>query len=819
MQLAKSLALAAVLGLAQAGSTPAVKEQDSVPYAPIVVPLANRSPYLGAYLFGSEDKNLALMSPRFWTGTPLGWTGLLRVDGQVSSWMGNLTDWPACINSSLSTDSYSSTFVMTDDPPTVSLTATFLSPITPLDLFRQSLPFSYLQLSVASLDGKDHVVEAYSEINGLWLADDETEMLEWEGVEKDHWSGMRLRLQNQRIFEEENMREEHGNDRILHGDVWYASRSDAEEVETSYAAGDDVEETRRVFVDRGRLYNSLNETFRPTKTRQDDNQTAILDEPVFAISHSFGTVSPSSSAEDTTALITVGHLRTPLIQYKVAGPELVQVKPLWASTFKTAEELIDFFLSDFELVASLSKDWNAQMYADARRVESEEYGHTLAVSTRQIFAALEGLWDYDLDANSSLVTYSPITNEPIPTLFGLKEVSSNGNCQTVDVIAPFLPFLIYASPTLLPLLLEPIYRYSDSGLWKPIPPPHDLGDHWPNALGHDDYEGPTLPIEEAGNMLAMALAGMRRGDAAAREQAETYYHLLTQWADYLIDEALFPKEQSSTDDFYGPQKNQTGLVIKGIMGIRAMAEIALDFEEDKDYAHYKNASEVMTSTFLSLAISKDGTHLLGHYGNDSSWHGQYNLYFDQLFGTEMFPASVYEAQDSFYANVSLPFGPALDSAFPFRAKTDWLAWLGGIAVTNSTRTLFVDAVAKFFRQAKNDVQGDFIDPREGWSVGFRTRPVVGGHFSLLALDVMERLRKGTFQDDDEEVLIGGTSVAVGLLGLMLTVGVVYRWWSRRRRPSRKDVAYEELSRGDASPLLARAGSPSTPRMANDEEED
>lgn len=217
----------------------------------------------------------------------------------------------------------------------------------------------------------------------------------------------------------------------------------------------------------------------------------------------------------------------------------------------------------------------------------------------------------------------------------------------------------------------------------------------------------------------------------------------------------------------------------------------------------------------------------------------------------MFPASVYVAQDSFYANVSrecssspsppscpsfhsslfsrlssfiltishttVPYGPALDSAWPFRAKTDWLAWLGGIAVTNSTRTLFVDAVGKFFRQARNDVQGDFIDPREGWSVGFRTRPVAGGHFSLLALDVMERLRSGTFDDEEDEVLIRGTSVAVGLLGLMLTAGVAYRWWSRRR-PLRKHVAYEELSRGDASPLLARAGSPSTPRMADDEED-
>lgn len=102
-------------------------------------------------------------------------------------------------------------------------------------------------------------------------------------------------------------------------------------------------------------------------------------------------------------------------------------------------------------------------------------------------------------------------------------------------------------------------------------------------------------------------------------------------------------------------------------------------------------------------------------------------------------------------------------------------------------------------------------------MGFRTRPVAGGHFSLLALDVMERLRSGTFDNDEDEMLIGGTSVAVGLLGLMLTVGVAYRWWSKRR-PMGKDVAYEELSRGDASPLLTRSGSPLTPRMADEDED-
>lgn len=97
----------------------------------------------------------------------------------------------------------------------------------------------------------------------------------------------------------------------------------------------------------------------------------------------------------------------------------------------------------------------------------------------------------------------------------------------------------------------------------------------------------------------------------------------------------------------------------------------------------------MTSTFLSLAISKDGTHLLGHYGNDSSWHGQvssalrlavtlahsarpqYNLYFDKLFGTEMFPVSLYEAQDSFYANVSRELSPASPSpSFPLLSSVE-----------------------------------------------------------------------------------------------------------------------------------------------------
>lgn len=51
-------------------------------------------------------------------------------------------------------------------------------------------------------------------------------------------------------------------------------------------------------------------------------------------------------------------------------------------------------------------------------------------------------------------------------------------------------------------------------------------------------------------MIIMTLAyAQRTGDYAF---ASKYYQLLRQWVGYLIDEALIPASQISTDDFAGP---------------------------------------------------------------------------------------------------------------------------------------------------------------------------------------------------------------------------------------------------------------------------
>ncbi len=46
----------------------------------------------------------------------------------------------------------------------VEMNITFLSPITPTDLMRQSLVFSYVDVSVTSTDGVAHDVQLYTDI-------------------------------------------------------------------------------------------------------------------------------------------------------------------------------------------------------------------------------------------------------------------------------------------------------------------------------------------------------------------------------------------------------------------------------------------------------------------------------------------------------------------------------------------------------------------------------------------------------------------------------------------------------------------------------
>ncbi len=98
-------------------------------------------------------------------GNILGWQGLIAVDGVSYNWMGAYPG-PSHVNQlSLEYTSTKSIFTF-DVAGKVLMTVTFLSPVYPDDLARQSQQFSYISAKAKSADGAPHKVQIYMDVSG-----------------------------------------------------------------------------------------------------------------------------------------------------------------------------------------------------------------------------------------------------------------------------------------------------------------------------------------------------------------------------------------------------------------------------------------------------------------------------------------------------------------------------------------------------------------------------------------------------------------------------------------------------------------------------
>lgn len=191
--------------------------------------------------------------------------------------------------------------------------------------------------------------------------------------------------------------------------------------------------------------------------------------------------------------------------------------------------MVSFFFKDYSEASRASTVLDLRIQRDSVGAAGQDYATMTTLVLRQIFGAL---------------AYTGTPNNPY--IF-LKEISSNSDIQTVDVIFPAFPVLIYLNPNLLRYLLEPLLindRYHYPNNWAQ----HDLG-RFPRANGYPKGDDEPMPLEECGNMIMMMLA------YSQRKQDNKYlsdnWDLLVKWAQYLIDDAKIPAQQLSTDDFAG----------------------------------------------------------------------------------------------------------------------------------------------------------------------------------------------------------------------------------------------------------------------------
>jgi hypothetical protein len=681
----------------------------AAPIRPPAAPLAVRGPYLSTWLPATE---LPATWPQFWQGHVTAMTGIARIDGTSYMFLGDPGIPLAVPNGNNGTPTTTQDFEraleqtgLTVTPTRsvyelqgggVGVTVEFLSPVEPGDTRRQSIPMSYVVMSARSIDGKKHSVQIYTDITGEWCSADNSQEITWAPVTTTTPGGASLRawtvqLANQRPLTEQNQQAAWG--------TWVWATPGGSGV--TWQSGQDIV-VRPQFVDNGALTNG-----------NDTNYRAIQDNwPVFGFAHDLG----SLGSETATMTLSVGLARTPALSY--LGQNL---QPLWASYFSSWQDLVGFFHDDLPSARKRSADLDARITADAVTAGGPQYAGLCAIALRQAYGGTE------------LVT-GP---DGSPWAF-LKEISSDGNVSTVDVLFPASPAWIYLDPQYLALLLTPLLSYAESGKWPQPFAPHDLGSSYPVASGHNDGGGENMPMEESGNMLIMSAAYIQRAPSAQGAAfAKAHYAILKQWADYLVANLPDPGFQNQTDDFAGPIAHSVNLALKGIVAVAAMGKIASAAGNSSDASAYAADAAKFIAYWTSNAKDPSAPHLdltyNGPGGGDGTWGTTYNAFADSLLGTGLVPESVKAEQAAWYSSVSNMFGLPLQVPHSY-AKSDWelftAAWLSHYPVA-------AQLISKVYAYANTTPSrvpfSDLYNTISGDQVGFQARPVQGGIFAPLAL--------------------------------------------------------------------------------------
>jgi len=660
------------------------------PIRPPAVPLIVRSPYVSTW---QPADALAGTWPSFWAGGVKAMTGIARVDNQSFVFMGNPLNGGAPVASpmtqvALNVTPTQSQYRMRGGGVEVSLN--FLSPVEATDLRRLSMPFGYIFAAARSIDGKPHTVSLYFDITGEWAHGDNKALITWQ---RSKISSGAQSLTTFSVTPASPKVLGEVNEYPMWGTVVWAT---AAQSGLTTQAGPDVD-VRAAAIGDNHLDNSV-----------DANQPRAINDhwPVFAFDFNLGRVGNRSGKP---LVMVLGDARDPAVSY-LQHP----VPPLWKSYWPTWQQMLTFAYSDAQPARDRADLLDRRITADATKAGGPKYAALCALALRQAFGATEMVGTADK-----------------PWMF-MKEISSDGNISTVDVIYPSFPAFLYANPRLLRLQLDPLLEYAEIGGWPKVFAEHDIGSSYPNANGHNDGKEEDMPVEESADMLLMAAAYMRYAPKAeAATYARQHYKILKQWADYNVQNGLDPAFQNQTDDFTGSIKSSANLALKGILSVGAMGQIAGYAGNAADTAQYTRTAHDMIGQWAKLAQSKTGHHLTLAYGQDETWSLKYNAFPDKVLGLGLVPQSVLQEEAKYYLTRLNAFGIPLDNRHTY-TKTDWELWTAASTDDAVLRQKFIDGIYDFANTSKfRGAFSDWYDTVSGQQKGFLARPVIGGVYAIL----------------------------------------------------------------------------------------
>jgi hypothetical protein len=535
-----------------------------------------------------------------------------------------------------------------------------------------SRPVNYISYEVESNDSQTHDVEMYFEAGTEWALSHDFEKSVSETFEKDNLIFLKTGAAEQNILAK--TRSPH----INWGYFYIAAQKD----KSSSAIGDCAQ-----------LRNSFNSQGVVTQVKNSANLQRRL-----ALSQTLGKVNKTK-----TGFIMLGYDDIYSVQY--FGQNL---RPYWnRSGNKNISQLFDVANNEYESIRKTCDKFDADLMAYAIKCGGKEYAELCALAYRQTLSAHKLL----LAPNNELLFLS----------------SSLLLTCIVDVTYPEAPLFLLYNVDLLKGLLNPVFHYVESGKWNNSFAPHDVG-FYPHANGQI-YEG-DMPVEESGNMLILTAAiATMEGNAL---YAEKHWDVLTQWADYLLNEGFDPENQSNTDNFAAPSARNANLSIKAILGIASYARLADMLGKNKIAKKYSAEARSLALKWTKLA--NDGDHYRFAFDQPDTWSQKYNLVWDKIMKIDVFPHEIREKEVKYYLSKQNEFGLPLDSRHSY-TKADWIVWTATLSPNVETFRRFISPLYRFVNETPARVpMTDWYWTEEPKMVGFQARPVVGGYFIKMMED-------------------------------------------------------------------------------------
>jgi hypothetical protein len=655
-------------------------------FRPPSVPLIVVDPYLSIW---SNNDHLYDDCPRHWSGGTICLSGMISIDDKVYRFMSNGPDLASNVMTQVNLTVYPTQTVYVFEESGVRLTLTFTTPSAAITADTiPILPITYLTFDVEAIDNQtSHKVKIYYDNTAEGTVTAPTEVVTWDDAPlRPGQIAMKIGTVEQNYLAQ-------GSDRINWG-YWYINTIFAEGVEGTMNS---ATEARGAFVNGKGL---------PPADDKNKPRACNDNTPVLAVSWDLGSIMPG---RPTSRMLQISYDQISSMNF--FGTAMI---PLWKHMYKDFAGLISNF--DYYKTKKMCDDLDTKVINELYEIGGAKYATISSLAWRQAVGGTLSVWN---SVTSSEWVF-------------LKEISSDGDVSTVDVLFPASPIFIWASPKTLQLALLPLLDYTNNetkkyGLdiqynlqWAP----HHLG-HWP-VCNLKPSQQEQMPVEESGNMLLM-IAGIVQ-QTKNISFLDPYWPILKTWADFIVDSLPDPGNQLCTDDFEGRSPHNINLAIKGMVALEAYSQLLI-LKGDMASAEYYNSFNIEFVIYC-LVNGSDGDHYKRQYDLSNSWSLKYNLVFQKILDLHLFPQSFFDTELTYYMSKMTKYGIPMDDRHMY-TKTDWLMWIAAMANDKQ-----FDAIASAVYQFANETPDrspftDWYAVDTGHRQGFTARPVIGGLFARL----------------------------------------------------------------------------------------